>query len=348
MASTTGKNRSILAGLVAGSGPAVTDTPTMEGREALAPAAGRLGDRLSTLARVTSGDIKEKTLYLVDPARCRMWTHHNRRYDLLSPSACAELLEGIRSQGGQEFPAIVRRVKDDPNFDYEVICGARRHWVVSYLRSVEHREIKFLIEERELNDEAAFRLADIENRARQDISDYERALDYLHALDAYYGGVSRRMAERLEMSAAWLSRFLDLGKMPEQIVAAFGDLRLLRSNHARELKPYLERHDQRARMLSEAHELARKQTASQAAGYGFLEAAKVVSALKAAAEGPKAAPAAEKAEPELVTSPSNAPLFTSVLKGRHRLVLELKLDSSASDDEFVDAFRQELAAKRSR
>jgi ParB family transcriptional regulator, chromosome partitioning protein len=349
MASTTGKNRSILAGLVAGSGATVTETPIEAGREApaaLAAAPGRLGDRLSTLARVTSGDIKEKTLYLVDPARCRMWTHHNRRYDLLSPTACAELMEGIRSQGGQEFPAIVRRVKDDPNFDYEVICGARRHWVVSYLRTVEHRDIKFLVEERELNDEAAFRLADIENRARQDLSDYERALDYLHALDAYYGGVSRRMAERLEMSAAWLSRFLDLAKLPQGIVAAFGDVRLLRGNHARELKPYLERNDQRARMLSEAHELARKQTASQAAGYAFMEPAKVVAALKAAAEGPKA-PAGEKPEPELVTSPtSNAPLFTSVLKGRNRLVLELKLDSSASDDEFVEAFRQELASKR--
>lgn len=345
MASTTGKNRSILAGLVAGSGPAVTETPTEAGREASAAAPARLGERLSTLARVTSGDIKEKTLYLVDPARCRMWTHHNRRYDLLSPAACAELLEGIRSQGGQEFPAIVRRVKDDPNFDYEVICGARRHWVVSYLRTIEHRDIKFLVEERELNDEAAFRLADIENRARQDLSDYERALDYLHALDAYYGGVSRRMAERLEMSPAWLSRFLDLGKLPQQIVAAFGDLRLLKGNHARELKPYLERNEQRARMLSEAHELARKQAAAQAAGYAHMEPAKVVAALKAAAEGPKA-PAGEKPEPELVTSPSNAPLFTSVLKGRNRLVLELKLDSSASDDEFVEAFRQELATKR--
>lgn len=346
MASTTGKNRSILAGLVAGSGALVTETPIETVREAQPPAAGRLGERLSTLARVTSGDIKEKTLYLVDPARCRMWTHHNRRYDLLSPAACAELLDGIRSQGGQEFPAIVRRVKDDPDFDYEVICGARRHWVVSYLRTVEHRDIKFLIEERELSDEAAFRLADIENRARQDISDYERALDYLHALDAYYGGVSRRMAERLEMSPAWLSRFLDLGKLPTQIVAAFGDLRLLRGNHARELKPYLERNEQRARMLSEAHELARKQAAAQAAGYAFMEPAKVVLALKAAAEGPKDKAAAEKAEPELVTSPSNAPLFTSVLKGRNRLVLELKLDSSATDDEFVEAFRQELATKR--
>ena len=347
MASTSVKNRSILAGLVASAGTAVTETPNDSRPSESRDSPGRLGDRLSTLA-VTSGEIKEKVFQLVDPARCRMWAHHNRRYDLLSPASCAELLEGIRSQGGQEFPAIVRRLRDDPEFDYEVICGARRHWVVSYLRTVEHRDIKFLIEERELSDEAAFRLADIENRARQDICDYERALDYMHALEAYYGGVARRMAERLEMSPAWLSRFFDLGKLPQPIVAAFGDIRTLKSNHARELKPLLEKADQRARMLSAAHHLARRQVAAQSAGYGLLEAAKVVSILKAAATASEMTPAAAKEEPDMVMSDSQEPLFTSVLKGRNKLVLELKLDSAASDDEFVEAFRRELESKRRR
>lgn len=340
MTTTTGKNRSILAGIVAAPA-AVTETPN-EGREQPA----RLGDRISTLARVTSGDVKEKTLHLVDPARCRMWAHHNRRYDLLTPTVCAELLESLRSQGEQEFPAIVRRLRGDPEHDYEVICGARRHWAVSYLRNVEHRELKFLVEERELTDEAAFRIADIENRARQDLSDYERAVDYLFALDAYYGGVAKRMAERLEMSPAWLSRFLDLARLPELIVAAFGDVRLLKSNHARELKPLLERQDQRARMLSEAHEIARQQLAARSAGYDYLDPARVVQLLRAAASGSSSKPAA--AAPEMVSTDQQAPLFTSMLKGRNRLVLELRLDSSATDEEFVEAFRKELADKRRR
>lgn len=339
--STTGKNRSILAGIVSAAPAPVTETPS-PGREAPA----RLGDRISTLARVTSGDVKEKTLHLVDPARCRMWSHHNRRYDLLSPTVCGELLESLRSQGGQEFPAIVRRVRDDADYDYEVICGARRHWAVSHLRTVEHRDIKFLIEERDLTDEAAFRLADIENRARQDLSDYERAVDYLFALEAYYGNVARRMAERLETSTAWLSRFLDLARLPEQIVAAFGDVRLLRANHARELKPLLEQADQRKRMLSEAHEIARKQTAAKGAGYDYLDPVRVVQLLKAAAAGKPAQ--AAKSEPVLVSAPDDAPLFTSTLKGRNKLVLELRLDSSASDEAFVEAFRKELAEKRRR
>ena len=94
----------------------------------------------------------------------------------------------------------MRTVTDSPDYDYEVICGARRHWSVSFLKSVEHRQIKFLIEVRDLDDEAAFRLSDVENRARDDISDYERALDYRTAVEDFYNGVARRMAERMEVT----------------------------------------------------------------------------------------------------------------------------------------------------
>ena len=253
MASTTNKNRSILAGLVA---PAVTETPTLERG---APATERLTTRLTGLARVTAGDIKEKTLKLVDPAKCRMWERHNRRYDLLNESVCGDLLESLRSQGVQEFPAIVRRVEGDPDYDFEVICGARRHWAVSYLKTVEHRDIRYLVEERELTDEQAFRLADVENRSRKDISDYERALDYRHAVETFYGGTAQRMAERLEVPKAWLSRFLDLAKLPTDVVEAFGDVRQLRENHAREIKPLLADGGSRPRVMAEAKRLGLQQ-----------------------------------------------------------------------------------------
>jgi hypothetical protein len=61
--------------------------------------------------------------------------------------------------------------------EYEVICGARRHWTVAWLRANNYRQFRFLVEVRELSDEEAFRLSDIENRDREDISDYERAID---------------------------------------------------------------------------------------------------------------------------------------------------------------------------
>jgi len=336
--STTHKNRSILANLV--SDPPVIETPKAVADE---PAQARMGDRLSALARVTSGDFAEKTFRLVDPARCRMWSRHNRAYGLLTPEGCSDLLDSLRAQGEQEFPAVVRRVADDPAYDWEVICGARRHWCVTYLREVEHRPIRFLIDERELSDEQAFRISDLENRARQDISDYERALDYREAVQAFYGGVAQRMAERLEVSKTWLSRFLDMAKLPQEVVDAFGDVRQLRENHARELKPLLAEPASRAKVLTAASDLAARQDARRAAGEALLDAPKVVAALKAATRAePERAPVAAMT----VRSPAGAPLFTVKPKGEGRAVLELLLTSAGSNEDFLAAFQAQLSQLR--
>lgn len=346
-ASTTGKNRSILAGLVADA--PVTETP----RPAPAPVAvptgegiPRVGERMSALARVTSGDYAEKTFRLVDPARCRMWSRHNRAYALLTAVSCADLLDSLRAQGEQEFPAVVRRITGDPDHEWEVICGARRHWSVSYLRNVEHRSIKFLIDERELTDEQAFRISDLENRARQDISDYERAVDYRDAVQSYYGGVAQRMAERLEVSKTWLSRFLDMAKLPGEVVEAFGDVRSLRENHARELKPLLTDPAARPRVLAAAQELSKRQQTRLAAQEPLVEAPKVVAALKLAAkgEGPRS-PAAPQAA-TTIRNASGATLFTLKPKADARAVLELALDAEASNADFLAAFERELKRLR--
>jgi len=339
MASTTGKNRSILAGLMADVPVTETPTPT-PARETSAPE--RLTSRMTGLARVTAGDVKEKTLKLVDPERCRIWARHNRRYDLLSETACADLLESLRAQGEQEFPAIVRRVENDAAFDYEVICGARRHWSVTHLRNVEHRDIRFLIEERDLSDEAAFRLADVENRSRKDICDYERALDYRNAVETYYGGVAQRMAERLEVSKTWLSRFLDLAKLPTDIIEAFGDVRQLRENHAREIKPLLTVAATRPRVMVEAKRIAALQAAARETGEGALEAPKVILALKRAASGQPADAGERRAVGLVITNEAGAALFTLAQKGPKKVVLELALDAKASNEDFRVAFEREL------
>jgi len=345
--STPGKNRGILSGLVDPQAE-VTDTPKPagSGAEGQAPRAPeRLGARLNSLSRVASGDVKEKTLLLVDPARCRMWARHNRRYDLLSEVSCADLLEGLRSQGEQEFPAIVRAVTDSADHDYEVICGARRHWSVSFLRNVEHRPIKFLIEVRDLEDEAAFRLSDVENRARDDISDYERALDYRAAVEDFYNGVARRMAERMEVSDQWLSRFLELAKLPTVIVEAFGDIRELRENHARLIKPLLSDDQARAKVMAAAKALSGEQARRAEAGEALIDAGKVIERLRAAGAGKGAAPPA-KPGPKIHSSAAGAQLFRLIPKGAKRAMLELSLDANATNDDFHQAFVAALADLR--
>ncbi|MEM8851965.1 MAG: ParB/RepB/Spo0J family partition protein [Pseudomonadota bacterium] len=214
-------------------------------------AGARFLQRSTRVAERLSGEIEEKTLRRVDPALCRMWDRHNRTYELLTEDNCRDLIDGIRSQGRQEFPAVVRAT-GDADRPYEVICGARRHFAVSWLRANNYPQFKYLIEVRDLTDEEAFRLADIENRDREDISDYERARDYLDALDRYYGGEQKAMAERLEMSRAYLSRFLQLARLPQDIVAAFASIRDIRELHARTLKPHLAPGDTREALLAEA------------------------------------------------------------------------------------------------
>lgn len=351
MASTTSKNRNILGSLIGEAPPpAVTNPPKAEptGEAAAAvPAATippRVNDRMMGLSRLASGDLQEKTLKLVDPARCRMWSRHNRKYELLTPENTAELLEGLRAQGRQEFPAIVRRVADDPSFDYEVIAGARRHWAVSYLRAVEHREIKYLVEERELSDEQAFRLADIENRARKDLSDYERAVDYLSAIDLYYGGVAARMAERLDRPKAWLSRFLDLGRLPVEVVDAFGDHLQVLEKHARDLKPVLAQNPERGRVIAAAKKLAGEQSQRREAGQAYIEPAKVIATLRNAGLGKSAAPAS--AEETRVVKHGAVTLFTVKPKGNGKAVLELALDAGASNADFIAALEAELIRLR--
>lgn len=351
--STAGKNRSILSGLVDGPAPVIeTPNPALaEPTIAAPPSAGaqrapeRLGTRLSSLSRVTSGDVKEKTLHLIDPARCRMWARHNRRYDLLSEAACADLLEGLRSQGEQEFPAIVRAVTDNPDYDYEVICGARRHWCVSFLRNVEHRAIKFLVEVRVLDDEAAFRLSDVENRARDDISDYERALDYRGAVEDYYGGVARRMAERMDVGEAWLSRFLELAKLPQQIVDAFGDIRQLKEHHSRAIKPLLKDDAARIKIMAAAKTMAAEQARLRDSGAPLIEAQVVVETLKTAG-ALKAKTRPLTAALRTVSTAAGVALFQVAPKGPKRAILDLVLDADATNEDFERAFAEALAGLR--
>lgn len=238
-----------------------------------------------------SGQREEKILRWVDPASCAMWVRHNRTYGLLSEDNCSDLIDSIKAQGRQEFPAIVRKLPPGEAAEYEVICGARRHFAVSWLRANNYPQFHYLIEVRDLTDEEAFRLADIENRDRVDLSDYERACDYLRALELYYGGKQKAMAARLEVSEAWLSRYLHLARLPEVVVRAWPQITELRELHARSLRPLLLQ--SQGKVLAEAAAIATKQDRARAGHGTLLSAAAVLARLRGAAHGPKAQSSAE-------------------------------------------------------
>ncbi|MGC9270701.1 ParB/RepB/Spo0J family partition protein [Acidiphilium sp.] len=240
--------------------------------------------RDNRLAQLAGGSVVSRVHELVDPARCRIWGDHNRDYDALSEENCNDLIESFKAQGRQEVPAIVRRVKDDHAFDYEVICGARRHWSASWMRNHNYPEFRFLVEPRELTDEEAFRLADLENRSRRDLSDYERASDYLRAVDRYYRGSQQTMAERLEVSKSWLSRYLELARLPAEILRSFGSPHVIGVSHGAVLAPLLRKDPIRPLLISEAAKIAQEQQERGASGLHQLTPAAVLERLVAASK----------------------------------------------------------------
>lgn len=187
---------------------------------------------LNLTREIMSGSKIKTPRLLVEPGQCKIWDKHNRDFSLLNEVKCKDLIDQFKVTGKQEFPGIVRLVEGEGEVKYEIICGARRYWTCRYLGW------KYFIEIRDLSDEEAFRLADIENRAREDLSDYERAIDYKKALAQYYQN-QVQMANRLEVTTSWLSRYLDLADLPEEIVRAYRDITEIKIIHARKLKPFL-------------------------------------------------------------------------------------------------------------
>ena len=262
------------AGLIAGGGEGAPEPRRP-------PRTGFLGARDNRLAELASGGLITRTHEAIDPAVCRIWEGHNRDYDALNINVCADLVASLRAQGKQEVPAIVRRITGDPTYRFEVICGARRHWSVTWLRANDYPDFKFVVEPREMSDEEAFRVADLENRSRKDLSDYERASDYARAVDRYYGGSQQRMVERLQVTKSWLSRYLELAKLPTEIVQCFESPHVIGITHAAALAPVLGQPSMRQRLLDEAAILGADQKTRLAEGAAAITPAQVVSRLLA-------------------------------------------------------------------
>jgi ParB family transcriptional regulator, chromosome partitioning protein len=333
------KNKGFASSLTSAIG-ATKEVPREGQGSVTAPPRDMLAARSNRLAELATGASVAKTQYQVDPSKCRMWAYHNRDYAALDFERCKDLIESIKAQGKQEVPAIVRRIQGDPDHEFEVICGARRHWSVSWLRGHNYPNIRYLVEVRELTDEEAFRVSDLENRAREDLTDYERARDYLRALETYYGGVQKDMAERLSVTPSWLSRYLDLARLPDELVMAFASPHDLRIKHVTQLKPLLKPLGKYVLVQARADELAKTKGANKP-----LAASDVVKQLSAAYKGPQKVRNAESSSKthETIMDSGGKPILT-VSKARRGEGVSITLipDGQGDRDEVVSAFLKVL------
>lgn len=232
--------------------------------------AGPLGRRIESMSKLNAQPKETVAHYRCPTAKIRLWKEHNRHYDTLNTENCADLIDGFQRAGGQQFAAVVRKVTDSDQYDYEVICGARRHWTASYL------EVDLLIDVRTLTDRQAFILQDLENRDRQDISDYERALDYRNALAKYFDNDQTAMAKHLQLNRVLFRRLLSLTELPETVVEAYRDKHGLKAHHADPILKLLAEPKSRRLVLDRAKRIRQQQKEDGKS----LEGAKVFAFLK--------------------------------------------------------------------
>lgn len=291
--------------------------------------------RSDSLARIATGQIVRDRTEFIDPKRCRPWSHHNRDLDHLNQEACQSLIDGFLAARKQRIPAIVRRLENDPDYDFEIIAGVRRWWTVQWLRENGYPEFDYLVTIQSFKtDEEAFRVSDVENRSRQDISDWERSKDYGRALVDFYDGNQSRMAEALSMPKPTLSQLLAIARLPDFVVSAFADTHEITNNLCRQLSPLLK--DEAAAHLieTEAMDIAAEQAAAIATGGTPLPALAVTKRLVSSTRHKKA-----RADFEAIKIEAANGKAMLMIKGEANGALTLKIlpDSGATEKELVAA-----------
>lgn len=313
------------------------------------PARTTLLDRESALARLATGEVKQVTQLLLDPARVRIWPGNARHQASLTEESCRDLIDSIVAEGGQKVPAVVRRVTDDPAHDYELIAGTRRHWSISWLRANSYPNTQLLAQVQNLDDESAFRLADLENRARRDVSDFERARNYRDALKTYYGDRQNRMAERLNLSRGWLSKMMTVAALPEWAIAAFAspaDIQLKVCYQLAQRLTALAEDNPKAlkKAKAEAEAVASEQSRRRKHGESLIPSNEVTRRLYDASQD-----TAGEGEPLFRADSVHGRAAVSVLSSnRNGATVRIHAGSGASDAEIVAMVADALAALKSK
>lgn len=280
--------------------------------------------------------VKRPTIRL-KPAECSIWPGNARDYAALTHERCQSLIDSIREEGTNREPVVIRRT---PNADrpYELIVGSRRHFSVSWLQANNHTDIELVARIETLDDEGAFRLADLENREREDVTDLERARNYLQAVDAYYHGVRTKMAERLAISKQNLHNLLQLAELPEEVVSAFAEAADLKVRHGMRLSPILKDPRHRDAVIAEAKLIANEQQDLHSAGLPRIEGSRVCERLAAVSAQTKAKPTA-KSKPALTVAGGREIgqiLADTKAKG---ITININPKGTTSVDEILDALR---------
>ena len=168
-----------------------------------------------------------------------------------------QLKESLK-RDGQRQPIGVREVSGEPNAKYEVVFGHRRHAAALLLdRETDGGfKINALIDAAAEDEGVLWLHMYSENDGRKALSAYETGQNFRLALDRGYAKDARALATMVGLSEATMSRYLQVARLPQEIVEAFGDPRVITLRWIDGLTQAMK--SDRAGVLAAARELARK------------------------------------------------------------------------------------------
>ena len=185
----------------------------------------------------------------IDPSRCRPWALHNRDAVWLTPENCADLISSIGSEGQLDL-GLVRKLNDDPQHDFEIICGVRRWYSVSQLPGT-----PFKARVVDLNDRECTVLMHVENEQSKDISAMEKGRSYrLMLKNSVYDNASS-LARALSLSRSYVSlvtKAIEILDLPKLNALLGPHIRDISYKDARELAVQIEKPRCRERVESMA------------------------------------------------------------------------------------------------
>lgn len=152
----------------------------------------------------------------LDPHAIRPSKWANRHERSFEGQEFLDLKAEIVSAGGNVQAIKVRPVPGSQPQEYEIVFGHRRH------RACLESGLPVLATIESIDDKALFKEMDRENRLRSDLRPYEQGLMYKRALDEGMFGSLRKLSEELGVDVGNASRAVQLAKLPEAVLNAFG------------------------------------------------------------------------------------------------------------------------------
>lgn len=193
---------------------------------------------------------------LLDPKRIRHSKYANRHPSSFTDQAFAALREEIVHAGRNVQPIKVRPVSGDPEHDFEIVYGHRRH------RACLELGIPVAATIASLNDQELFAEMDRENRDRESLSPWEQGHMYQRALQLGLYPSARKLAQEVGVANSTVSTAIMLASLPDEIIRAFPRPQALQYRWAGDLTEAVEKN--RSQIIKRALEIEAQGDAKRA------------------------------------------------------------------------------------